>query len=77
MHTGYQGPDYIDKDDEPEKVKTPGDCKWKIQIKNVARSDEYPDTVFAQVEIDGDVVGMVRLPNAEYLRWLRERVQGD
>ncbi|MEE8113049.1 MAG: hypothetical protein V3T23_01720 [Nitrososphaerales archaeon] len=74
-HTGYQGPDFIDKDDDEPKTKPPEECIWKIEIKPVARSDEYPETIFAQVEIDGDVVGMVRLPNTEYLRWLRERIQ--
>jgi len=69
--SGYQGPDY----GEDKKVKPPEDCVWYIVEKKVADSEEFTDVVYASFECDGEVLGMVRLPNPEYLRWLRERIQ--
>jgi hypothetical protein len=71
--SGYEGPDYTPGEDK--KVKPPEDCTWSITQKNVGDSEEA-DTIYAAFECDGEVLGMVRLPNPEYLRWLRERIQG-
>ena len=71
--SGYQGPDYTE---EKKNLKLPKDCEWLVKVLSVADSDESPDVVFASIEIDGEVLGSVRLPNPEYLRWLRERIQG-
>lgn len=73
LDTGYQGPDYMD---EEKSTKPPSECEWRIVQKNVGESERETAVVYAAFEVDGEVLGMVRLPNAEYLRWLRERVQG-
>ena len=70
--SGYEGPDHLNK----EKIKPPEDAEWIIKTKDVADSDEYTETVYAVFEVDGETLGMVRLPNPEYLRYLRERMQG-
>jgi len=72
--TGYQGPDY--PPDETKKTKPPEECEWMISQKNVGNAEEDTDTIYAAFEVDGETLGMVRLPNPEYLRWLRERIQG-
>ena len=72
--SGYQGPDYMDE--EEKKVKPPEECEWKVSVLSVADNEEKPEIVFAAISTDGQVLGSVRLPNPEYLRWLRERIQG-
>ena len=73
-HTGYEGP--FTPDDEEEKTKPPEDCEWELKIHNIADSDSEPEVVFVTISIDGQVLGSVRLPNPEYLRFLRERISG-
>jgi hypothetical protein len=34
-----------------------------------------PDTIYISIEVDGEVLGMIRVPNAEHLIWLREKLQ--
>jgi len=72
ISTGYQGPDYTE---EEKKVKPPEECEWYLVENKVGDSSEETGTVYAAFECDGEVLGMVRLPNPEYLRWLRERIQ--
>ena len=71
--TGYQGPDYMDKDKE---TKPPGECEWYIIERKVGNTSKDITTVYVAFECDGEVLGSLRLPNPEYLRWLRERIQG-
>jgi len=71
--SGYEGPDYIE---EKKKTPQPADCEWKVEVLQIADSDENPDVVYAAIHVDGQVIGSVRLPNVEYLRHLRERIQG-
>lgn len=68
---GYQGPDYL----EEKKVKPPEECEWEISVLSVADNDEEPEVVFAAISVDKHILGSVRLPNPEYLRFLRERIQ--
>jgi hypothetical protein len=68
--SGYQGPSSDDK-----KVDPPNEVEWLIKERQVGGDSEDDDTVYAAFEADGEVLGMVRLPNPEYLRWLRERIQ--
>lgn len=70
--TGYQGPDYME---EEKEVKPPEECEWKLEIKQVGNTSEEIAKIYVTFECDGEVLGMVRLPNPEYLRWLRERIQ--
>lgn len=71
--SGYQGPNHPDED---KKTKPPEECEWSVSILNVADSDSDTEVVFAAIYADGQVLGSVRLPNPEYLRYLRERIQG-
>ena len=70
ISTGYEGPDYME---EEKKVKPPEECEWVVLVKEVA--DTESETLYATIECDKETLGMVRLPNPEYLRWLRERIQ--
>ena len=67
IQTGYE--------DKPlSEIPPPEEVKWTVQLDRVAEgSDEH--FVYARVEIDGEAIGMLRLPSAEYLRWIRERIQ--
>jgi len=71
VSTGYEGPDYLEED---KKVKPPEECKWAVLEKKVADSDD--EVLYATIECDEETLGSVRLPNPEYLRFLRERIQG-
>ncbi len=72
--SGYQGPDYME---EKKKTPQPEECEWTVEVLKIAdNSDENPDVVYAAIHVDGQVIGSVRLPDVEYLRWLRERIQG-
>jgi len=70
--TGYQGPDYTD---DEKKTKPPEECEWLIVQKQVGDTNAESITVYAAFECDGEVLGMITLPNPEYLRFLRERMQ--
>ncbi len=72
VSTGYEDPP-----PEESKIPPPEEVKWLVQIALVGESVEEKDIVFVTVEVDGESLGLLRLPNGEYLRWLRERIQGD
>ncbi|MCH7479755.1 MAG: hypothetical protein IIC79_00020 [Chloroflexi bacterium] len=68
IQTGYE--DRKEKDiPPPEKVK------WRVELSSIGESEHEKDKIFVRIEIDGDVIGMLRLPDTEYLIWLRERIQ--
>ena len=68
IQTGYN--------DRPEKeIPPPDKAVWKIEITKVGEGEVEKDKIYVRIEIDGDVLGMLRLPSAEYLVWLRERIQ--
>ena len=71
--SGYQGPDYPS---EKKDLKPPEECEWFVVEKKVAESEDFGDIIYARFECDGETLGMIRLPNVEYLRWIRERIQG-
>jgi len=60
---------------EDQKVKPPEDCEWEVRYLYVGQSEEDPSS-FAVITLDGEPIGSVRVPNSEYIRWLRERIQG-
>ncbi len=62
--------------DRPSKsIPPPEDVEWKVQITQIGEGEAEKDKVFVRVEIDGDSLGLLRLPNTAYLLWLRERIQ--
>ena len=69
--TGYEGPD---AKKEAEKIPAPETRTWKVLFEKIGHSEE--GIVFVTIELDGLVIGMLRLPNNEHVKWLRERIQG-
>jgi hypothetical protein len=71
--TGYDGPDPKRKDEKP-KIPPPEDRKWEIKTENIGHSEDESTHVI--VELDGEPIGMIRMPDNAHLRWFRERIQG-
>lgn len=72
MTSGYDGNSGKDASETP--IPSPSSRIWKVELDHKNNSSEK-DVVFARVEVDREVVGFLRLPNAEHLTWLRERLQ--
>ena len=70
MTTGYDGP----TSEEDEKEKSPEDRTWRVIHNRKILSD---DAIYGIVELDGESIGMIRLPDMEHLGWLRERIQNS
>jgi len=69
--SGYEGPN---PKNEPKKLPPPESREWKVRVESIGHSED--ESVFARVDLDGECIGMIRMPNNEHLRWFRERVQG-
>lgn len=73
MTTGYEEKDSGEKKDIP----SPNDVTWTCELDHVAESKDDGDTVFCRIEIDNQTVGMLRLPNSEYLEWIRIKLKKE
>ena len=69
IQTGYE--DRVGKDIPP-----PDKVTWKVELSSIGESEHEKEKIFVRIEIDGDPIGMLRLPDTAYLIWLRERIQG-
>lgn len=67
-NTGYE------QDEEKPKIPLPDSVSWTVELDHVARSLDDPYTMYCTLQIDGKVMGMIRLPNAEYLEYLRNKL---
>lgn len=66
--SGYDGPGMR----EEEKIPDPKEVPWKAEIDHTAN---IPDgSVYVIVKVGGKSIGFLRMPNAEYVRELRERL---
>ncbi len=68
--TGYAGPA---PKKELENVPDPEDRKWMVLFEPVAHNEE--GIAFVRIELDGETIGMLRLPNNEHVVWLKGRIQ--
>ena len=70
IQTGYE-------DRDPEAIDTPPEeAKWKVEYQPIG-SNESEKTFYVRLDADGKSLGLLRLPSLEYVRWLRERLQGE
>lgn len=70
IQTGYED----DKHDDEKKLPPPEEVEWKVEHMAIGSSEEDKAITYVRVEVGGKTLGMLRLPNTEYLRWLRERL---
>ena len=61
---------YDDPDDSVERILSPNTRKWELRL-HVAG----PGFVRIEVLLDEAPIGMLRLPDMEHVKWLRERIQ--
>lgn len=64
--TGY------DPGKEEKKTPPPEKRNWTIDHVEVGRMDNS-ETVYASILLDGEVIGSVRLPNNDHLKYLRAK----
>ena len=68
--TGYEGPN---AKKELKKIPPPESREWRVNFENVGHSEE--GVVYVSVALDGEVIGMLRLPDNEHVIWIKERIQ--
>ena len=66
LSTGYEN--QPEKDEQGEK--SPQSSKWEFENVHIGSSG---NSVYVNVMLDGEVIGMMRLPGSIYLAWIRER----
>jgi len=64
--TGYEG-----SDPDPKDLLSPSDSSWSIELDTKISSESFHGTIF----LNGEPIGMVRVPTMEHLGWLREKFQ--
>ena len=68
--TGYEGP----TKEEEEEFPSPEDREWKI-FPELNIGESLDGTIILGIELDGERIGMIRVPNNEHIIWLKERIQ--
>jgi hypothetical protein len=63
--TGYE--DVEDAEELPPPYKR----NWKLEEVSIGTAG---DAVYANVQLDGEVIGSIRFPDREYLGWFRNRI---
>jgi hypothetical protein len=61
-------------EEEEEKLPEPWDRKWSIEHVEIGTSGE---ALYANVALDGEVIGAIRFPSQHYLAWFRNQVVGE
>lgn len=69
MTAGYDG----SENEESSKIPPPTEASWLVEIQQ--GHVQHPEVVFARLIINGEACGFFRLPNMEYLKWLRQMIQ--
>ena len=68
--SGYDGPHEAE-----EKCPSPNTRRWEVVFNDSLRGDE--EYVYVRVEIDGEGIGLLRLPDNEHVRFVRERLNHE
>jgi hypothetical protein len=71
--SGYEGEEKKPNPFNPHKAK------WRVIPDFPWGEDEHDNAreITGIIKADGNTIGIIRLPNKETLRWLRERVNQD
>lgn len=77
MTGGYEGSGSQKKEDSETRTPSPSTRSWKLVLDRSMEGGLFPDdnTVYVRVEADGEVLGFLRLPDLEHVKFLRHRIQ--
>lgn len=69
LTAGYKGSENQDGSEIPD----PDKVSWRFE--RMTDHAQHPDIIYVRIEIDDVPCGFLRLPNQEYLKWIRSRLQ--
>jgi len=64
--TGYED------EEESSEFPLPSDRQWKISQVHIGTTQA--ETLYANVSLDGEIIGSIRFPNREHFDWFRRRI---